>query len=777
MGAGTTDPELQTIEFPYPPPKFLPDERHGIYACRPNVLRLVRARRAHECEDLRMHPSSALKFETAGVSEVTPSGESLTSTAAGVARRSAVAEEQEFLDVATARRDTLADHLQAELSSEALDASERARQRMLRHQYEGLRRAQDGLVFGRLDGLDGTVRHVGRVGLRNDGEDSEPLLVDWRAPAARPFYTATAVDPEGQARRRHIRTAGSVVVGVDDEPLDGTITAELVGEGALLAALDQRRSGRMSTAVSTLQREQDDIIRAEATGPLIVQGGPGTGKTVVALHRVAYLLFAHRTMADQAVLVLGPSPRFLQYIAQVLPALGETAVVSATCDTLLPQIRVGRDESRLLAEVKGRALWQSVLESYVASLLPRPRELKLRWEGEFYVITAEAVGQALASAVQGRPYHRARAAFAEQLHHLLAEAVVEQREALMNEMEEGFEDILARVDRGMQHDRHFDRRRPTGSDIDGLLSEEEVEELRSRIAENATIARFVEAWWPTLDAEALLRDFLSDRTRLARFAPQLSMEEITAVSAEPAPWASSDIPLLDALADLLGEVEAPQPQGEFVADRARRQRDWVYGHVVIDEAQELSEMQWHMVLRRCPSRSITAVGDIDQAEAAHRHTSWAQAVQAVFGERWTAAELTICYRTPREVMDLTEPVLAEAGSRNVPPRAVRSSGIAPWQLTITPAELAGAAVEAARQLQQRWHGGTVGVIAPAVRLAELQAVLSDVPVLTATQSKGLEWDATLLIDPQGIAAEPRGWNGLYVALTRCTQEIGQLLLT
>ncbi|MER5701904.1 UvrD-helicase domain-containing protein [Micromonospora sp. NPDC002296] len=692
------------------------------------------------------------------------------------ARRSAIAEEQEFLDVATARRDRLADHLQAELSSDALDPLERARQRMLRQQYEELRRARDGLVFGRLDGLDGTVRHVGRVGLRTDGEDGEPLLVDWRAPAARPFYTATAVDPQGQARRRHVRTAGSVVVGVDDEPLDGTLTAELVGEGALLAALDQRRTGHMSTAISTLQREQDDIIRAEATGPLIVQGGPGTGKTVVALHRVAYLLFAHRKMAEQAVLVLGPSPRFLQYIAQVLPALGETAVVSATCDTLLTEIRVGRDESRLLAEIKGRALWQSALENYVTSLLPRPRELRLRWEGEFYVIAAAAVAQALASAVQGRPYHRARAAFAEQLHHLLAEAVVEQREALMNEMEEGFEDILARFDRGMKHDQHFGRT-STGSDVDGLLSEEEIEQLRSRIAENATIARFIEAWWPTLDTAHLLRDLLTDRTLLARFAPRLSPEEITAVSAEPAPWASSDIPLLDALADLLGEVEAPQPQGEFVADRARRQRGWVYGHVVIDEAQELSEMQWQMVLRRCPSRSITAVGDIDQAEAAHRHTSWAQAVQAVFGDRWTAAELTICYRTPREVMDLTDSVLKKAGSHNAPPRAVRSSGIAPWELRITPAELADAAVRAVQELQQRWYGGMVGVIAPADRIAELLAMLSDVPVLTATQSKGLEWDATLLIDPQGIAAEPRGWNGLYVALTRCTQELGQLMLT
>ncbi len=188
-------------------------------------------------------------------------------------------------------------------------------------------------------------------------------------------------------------------------------------------------------------------------------------------------------------------------------------------------------------------------------------------------------------------------------------------------------------------------------------------------------------------------------------------------------------------------------------------------------------MQWQMVLRRCPTRSITAVGDIDQTEASHQHTTWSQAVGATLGDRWAAAELTICYRTPHEVMALTGPVLEKAGSHNAPPRAVRSSGITPWEISVGSQELVDEVVSNVRQLQERWSGGTVGVIAPRSRIQALKAALDDVPVLTATESKGLEWDATLLIDAQGISAEPRGWNGLYVALTRCTQELGQVRIT
>lgn len=673
--------------------------------------------------------------------------------------KSALAEEQEFLDIATARRESLVENLHGELTAEARDEVERARQRLLRRQYDQMRRAAAGLVFGRLDALDGTARHIGRVGLPATGGD-EPLLLDWRTPAARPFYTATAVAPQGQARRRHIRTDGSTVIGVDDEPLDG-VPSELVGAGALLAALDQRRTGHMTTAIATLQTEQDQIIRAAATGPLIVQGGPGTGKTVVALHRVAYLLFTHQRTAEQAVLLLGPSARFLDYIARVLPALGETAVVAATCDTLLPGVVADRAESREAAEIKGRALWQDVLERKVKSLVPRPRELKLRWDGDFHVIPAATVAETLAAVTRDNSYHRARTVFAEHLHRLLADAVAEQRETMLERMDEGYEDILSR----------FGPAAPLGDDV--LLSDEEIDELRERIAGNSAIARFIETLWPTRTPGEVLRSL-----RASDLAPDLTPAEIAAVTGGPfTGWSAADIPLLDALAELLGETETTEPQGEFTADRARGRRDWVYGHVVVDEAQELSEMQWRMVLRRCPSRSVTAVGDIDQAEAAHRHTTWDEAVQAVFGTRWTRADLTICYRTPREVMALTAPVLSAAGSRNTPPRAVRSSGIEPWRLTVSPDDLPETAARVAEELRRRWAGGTVGVIAPASRIDTLRPFLGDVPLLTATQSKGLEWDATLLIDAAALTTEPRGHNALYVALTRCTQELAQFIVT
>lgn len=693
----------------------------------------------------------------------------------------ALEEEQGALDAAHGRRRTLMDELTQRMRGTAdEDSVAAAALRSTRARLAELEQAEQGLVFGRLDATDGSVRRIGRVGLPGSDDDVDPLVMDWRADAARAFYTATAVAPQGQSRRRHIRTDGGQVVGVDDELLDGSGDGDLVGEGALLAALDERRTGRMGTAVATLQREQDDIVRADARGALVVQGGPGTGKTVVALHRVAYLLFAHPQLARAGVLVLGPSQRFLDYIGQVLPALGETAVVSATCETLVPGVRPERREDRRLAEIKGRALWQQALAQHVAGLVPPPSDLTLRWDEEEYVVPVGTVERLQRNALSGRAYHPARQVFADHLVDVLTELVADRVVELLAAAEEGFEEILDRVDASLaRSDDRGVRTQTSGGAVDGELSEDEVEELRERIAADPGLTATVERWWPDRDPAVELRRLLSDQEQLATVAPGLTADERDLVAAEPPEWAASDIALLDAVSDLLGdEGESGRPQGEFLADRAATHRDWVYGHVVVDEAQELSAMQWQMVARRCPAFSITAVGDIDQTEAPHDHTTWEGAVGEVLTERWRQSDLTICYRTPREVMDLTAPVLEAAGSSNQPPRAVRSSGVEPWTRSVSGDQLAEVVRTEHAALAERWVGGSVGVIAPVDRVPALASALDgSATVMTAAQAKGLEWDATLLVDAEGIVAEPRGYNGLYVALTRCTQELGQLVIT
>ncbi|MCK9794002.1 AAA family ATPase [Isoptericola sp. 4D.3] len=697
----------------------------------------------------------------------------------------AVAEEQATLDAAWSRRATLLADLDATLATaRAEDATSGARIARLRHRRAELRQADHGLVFGRLDGDDGSVRHLGRVGLPGSTQDDEPLVVDWRAPVARPFYTATPVDPQGVLRRRHVRTRGAEVVGVDDEPLDGGLDdSGLVGEGALLAALDERRTGRMGTAVATLQREQDDVVRADARTPLVVQGGPGTGKTVVALHRVAYLLFAQPQLAERGVLVLGPSTRFLDYIAQVLPALGETAVVSATCDTLVPGVRPPRDEARDVAEIKGRSGWLPTLRSFVTSLEPDDGALALVLDGEEYVLPAAQVAAARRAAAGAGSYHRTRDRVVDRVHDLLVDAVADRQAELLARAEEGFEDVLGQLDaRLAAADDRAVATGATGSDVDGVLSDADLEALRERVAADRQVAATLDAWWPRRDAAAELARLLHDADLLAAYAPGLTASEVTRVVAEPDGWAGSDVPLLDALADLLGDPDdaaAPadaSDDGVFVAARAAARRDWAYGHVVVDEAQELSGMQWHMVVRRCPTRSVTAVGDIDQASSAHRQTDWGEAVGDALGDRWRRADLTICYRTPREVMELTAPVLRRAGSRNAPPRAVRSAPVAPRLLEVEHGGLARAVAGTVEELAERYDGGTVGVVAPVATLDALRGALpGGVPAMSATDAKGLEWDAAVVVDPDGIAAEPRGWNGLYVALTRCTQELVQVV--
>jgi hypothetical protein len=435
------------------------------------------------------------------------------------------------------------------------------------------------------------------------------------------------------------------------------------------------------------------------------------------------------------------------------------------------------EEPRALAELKGRPLWQSVLRTYVRSLVPAPTSLEFEVDGERHTLTAPRIRRAVEAAASGRNLHAARRRFFENVHELLTDAVVQRHEALLAGVEDGFEDILARVDASLAKSGDGGLRSgATGSDVDGAMTDEDIDRVRARIGTDHDIAGVLDDFWPLHDPRQTLQSLLADDALLRVFAPWLERPERAMITAHATSLAPSDIALLDAVTELIGATEVMTDQGEFLAERAAAQQDWAYGHVVVDEAQELSAMGWHMVARRVPSRSITAVGDIDQTEAPHRHATWDQAIAPVFGDRWRRGDLTICYRTPREVMALTPPVLERAGSHNEPPRAVRDAGVEPWEVTTTSHELAHTVADLTQTMTARWQGGTVGVVAPRSRIESLREHLPDTVVLAATEAKGLEWDATLVVDPDGIIAEPRGWNGLYVALTRCTQELGQVRL-
>ena len=680
---------------------------------------------------------------------------------------------------------------------------------------------EDRLVFGRLDlaepCADGSaVRYVGRIGLNDD--EQRPLLTDWRAPAAEAFYRATSLQPGGVRRRRHLVTQGRKVTGLEDELLDldgaeGEIDASsLSGEGALLAALATRRTGRMGDIVATIQAEQDRIIRSDLAGALVVQGGPGTGKTAVALHRAAYLLYAHRRLLERSgVLLVGPSRSFLRYIDQVLPSLGETGVVSTTLGDLIPGISAVAAEERRAAEIKGRLLWADVVRRAVRARERVPeRDVHFRLDGHRLVIRRRDVRDAIARARRThKPHNEARTGF---VRDMLARLVEQYKVA------DGGE--LTPEDRAIV--------------LEDLRSLREV-----RVALNL-------AWFP-ISPKKLVDDLLSRPHRLAEAAPELTDAERAVVLREPwAPWTEADIPLLDEAAELLGHDDAAERSearmraaeraealeharqvlasgaaaGAMIpidaetlaerfastgpslttAERAAADRSWTYGHVVVDEAQELSPMAWRMLVRRVPTRSMTIVGDVAQTTSAAGAHSWAAALTPVLRDSWRIEELTVSYRTPADVADAAQRVAKAAGlpaspltaAREVPDaiRDVRCAG------DVT-ADVARVAVDLAREFVAQDGSGRVAVIAaeggppsPAVLRAAVEEALRagfpaseaarllaqkaedrQVAVLTPVEVKGLEYDAVVLVEPAAIAQGPGGSSDLYVAMTRPTQRL------
>ncbi|RLP86806.1 ATP-binding domain-containing protein [Micromonospora sp. CV4] len=744
-----------------------------------------------------------------------------------------IGREQEYVSMLYDRLDGLreqaAERLTGELRNTGGTLQDRSQRdssvQMYADQVEQFSAVENGLCFGRLDGDDGARHYIGRIGIFDTSGDYDPLLMDWRAPAARPFYLATAASPQGVRRRRHLRTRQRKVTGLNDEVLDISTAApgaheELTGEASLLAALNAGRTGRMRDIVETIQAEQDRIIRADLPGVMVVQGGPGTGKTAVALHRAAYLLYTHRReLSSRGVLLVGPNATFLRYISQVLPTLAETGVLLRTQGDLFPGVSAQRTESAETAALKGRAVLAEVLALAVRDRQWVPDEpLEIEVERETLTLDPEIVRVARDRVRRvDRPHNLARALFDVEIVHALADQVAERIGA-----------------------------DPLGGD--NLLDEADRAEIRRELREESEVQAALDRLWPVLTPQRLLADLYADPDRIATAAPMLTDDERALLHREPGGWTPADVPLLDEAAELLGEderaaaarrdrirmlereyaegvleiargsrsidVEDEAEGGEILgvtdlidadrllerqeeadrlttAQRAAADRTWAFGHVIVDEAQELSPMAWRLLMRRCPSRSMTIVGDVAQTGALSGTPSWADALAPYVAQRWRLTELTVSYRTPAEIMAVAADVLAEIDPALRPPRSVRESGVPPWDRTVPDDQLAAELVAAATREAAGLAEGRLGVIVPAGRVDALGASLtaalpeaavgehpeleSRVVVLTVAQAKGLEFDSVLVVDPDRMVAEsPRGRSDLYVALTRATQRLGIL---
>ncbi|WNM37313.1 AAA family ATPase [Micromonospora halotolerans] len=628
----------------------------------------------------------------------------------------------------------------------------------------------EGLVFGRLDLRTGQVLHVGRLGVR--GENAETLVVDWRAPAAAAFYQATPADPQGVVRRRTIQSSAEQVTRIEDDLLDPESAPPemaVVGDGALLATLSRATGHGMRDIVATIQREQDEAIRSPASGVTIVSGGPGTGKTAVALHRAAYLLYSDRARyAGGGILVVGPSSVFVQYIASVLPSLGEETATLHSLGSLFPGVSANRTDPPEVAAVKGSLRMRRVLERAVRDAVPdSPGELRLLYRGELLRLE-----RAELDAIRDRTLSRG---------------------ARRNEVRRAaFDAVLAALWAQARRLRI------------GRLPEQPA--FEDEIIERPEFREFLKAWWPRLHPRHVL-GWLARPERLRRYAGGvLSGAEIRLLteayrSLDGEGLTIADVALLDELDALLGRPvqRARQKRDPFLlaggvrelstaADRQRaaraaareRPEDYRdYAHVVVDESQDVSPMQWRMVGRRGRLASWTVVGDPAQTAWTGDPQELARARDQALGRRRRHRyELTTNYRNSAEIFAVAAAEIHRVHPDLALPTAVRSTGVAPVERTVPAADLPDATAAAARALLAEVEG-TVGVITPVPRRDEVAGWLGDLggrlQVVTSLQAKGMEYDGVVLVAPSEIRADPgSGVRTLYVALSRATQRLTTL---
>ena len=705
------------------------------------------------------------------------------------------------------------------------------------------------LCFGRIDlepdpGDDRPDDHryyIGRISVTE--ADQTPLVVDWRAPVAEPFYRATAVEPMSVVRRRHFQTHGRELIGIDDEVFDSEAADEagftIVGEAALLAALERHRTGRMGDIVATIQAEQDEAVRAPLPGILVVAGGPGTGKTAVALHRAAYLLYTHRRrLASRGVLLVGPSPLFLRYIDEVLPSLGEDDVQLTTVTGIKPQLRARATEASAVAALKGDARMAQVIARAL-----RDRERPVRddvvvvLDGHVLRLRRADSKRIVERVRRRRGTHNERRPAASRfvLDHLRDQyrrSLIAAYERDARRLEQDAELPLAPAPDGDEEDALLDV--PVAAALaHGERAPDDWEtELTARLRRSPEVRTALEGMWPVLSGAELVHDLFSFAALIRSASDgiltreeQRLLERARSSSVRDVPWTEADVALVDEADALLGPPEAGRPRrrrrrrsapDSVLQDAARVVEELglgayttaaevverygggtppsengvgeprTYGHVLVDEAQDLTAMQWRMVGRRCPSGSMTLVGDFGQSSKPGALQDWdAVRAQLPGDEPARVVTLTVNYRTPSEIMTLADRVVTAAAPGVEPARSVRSTGRPPQFVAAADgADLVTVAADVARN----GHGdrGTTAVIAPRALHDDLVSLLTDVgavagsadavdapvAVVDASDAKGLEFDHVVVVEPgRLVSADAAGLRLLYTALTRATQTL------
>jgi DNA helicase IV len=580
--------------------------------------------------------------------------------------------------------------------------------------------AERGLCFGRLD-FDAVEEplYVGRRWV-HDAEQQQ-VVVNWQAPAARPFYTATPFDPQRVTLRRRFRTQGRRLLDIADETFDGsTLDGAAVGD-FLLEELERSRESRMRDIVATIQADQYRLITREPDAPLVIQGGPGTGKTAVGLHRASWLLYTYRErLARTGILVVGPNRTFMEYVSHVLPALGESSVEQRAVGELVDGIVPERQDPLEVARLKADSRMADVLKR-AAELRLRsdPQELVARLEGSFVWVREREVAQLVAEA-------------REELG-LSATARERFRMNLLRRFYEEYGLVL-----GGAAIRNFD-------------------EVEKALRAKGYLDAVLKAAWPVLSPERLVRSLLSSRTTVAEAADGILDGAEQKLLARRGPgWSDGDIPLLDEAHTLVGSPPK------------------AYGHVIVDEAQDLTPMQLRMVARRARDGALTILGDVAQGTGPVPYEHWEDVLPHLpRADEASVEELRHAYRVPREIMELALPLLAEIAPDVEPPLAYRTGAAPPTIRRVEEQHLLAEAYREATRLGR--EEGLLAVIAPdelaGATATDADGLYDGVPVLTPRQAKGLEFDHVIVVEPALIAEREQGLRELYVALTRPTKTL------